>query len=58
MRVILLNQIFFLGILQHLRGTDLRKWWNIGEINKINSLVTQEWEDCQIERAFVPKSAS
>jgi hypothetical protein len=58
MRVILLNQIFFLGILQHLRGKDLRKWWNNGEINKINSLVTQEWEDCQIEWALVPKSAS
>jgi len=57
-RVILLNQIFFLGILQHLRGTELRKWWNIGQIIKINSLVTQEWEDCQKERTLVPKSVS
>ena len=41
MGVILLNQIFFLGILQHLTGTDLRKWWNIVEIVKISTLVTR-----------------
>jgi hypothetical protein len=45
MRAVPLNQIFFLGFLQHLRGTYLRKWWNMGEIVKMNSLVTQEWMD-------------